>query len=131
VGNRQNLFAVLKNKLSDQEVENLKNFELPGVYIKEEEIRYYPQEELASHIMGFVDANGDGQYGLEEYYDDVLKGKEEYLQGERGPNGFSLFTDSSSNSGADLYLTIDYNIQFMAEKLLTEASEELEIESDK
>ncbi len=46
VGNKQNLFAVLKEKLSDQEVESLENLELPGVYIKEEEIRYYPQEDL-------------------------------------------------------------------------------------
>ncbi|MFH1036511.1 MAG: penicillin-binding protein 2, partial [Patescibacteria group bacterium] len=129
--NKENLFAVLKYELTDPEIENIEKQDLPGVHIEKKRERYYPQGEMASHVFGFVGADGDGQYGLEDYYDDVLKGEEEFIMGERGPNGtFLFFPDEESGiKGADLYLTIDYNMQFMAEKLLESAKNTLGIES--
>jgi cell division protein FtsI/penicillin-binding protein 2 len=98
------LYEPIKNKLTQEEIENLKKENLAGIYLGRKRGRYYPQEKLASQLIGFLDANGIGQYGLEEYYDEILK------------------------EGGDLILTLDYNVQFRAEKLLEKAKEELEIE---
>ncbi len=101
------LYSPIKNKLTDEEVKLLKKTDLSGIYLTEERGRFYPQESLASQVVGFLGAEGKGQYGLEEYYDDIL-----------------MDSDKSSS----LALTLDYNIQFEAEKLLKEVKENLEIE---
>ena len=105
--NLDTLYSPIKNKLTDEEVKLLKKTDLSGVYLTEERGRFYPQESLASQVIGFLGAEGKGQYGLEEYYDDIL------MDSDKGPS---------------LALTLDYNIQFEAEKLLKEAEENLEIE---
>ena len=105
---KETLYSPIKNKLSEEEVQALKNLNLPGIYLTEEKGRYYPQETLASQVIGFLGASGAGQYGLEEYYDEILRGK------SRAP---------------DLILTLDYNIQFKAERLLEKTRGDLDIES--
>ena len=106
-------YFLIKRKLSQKEIEDLKNLNPEGIFISEEKERYYPQENLASQVIGFLGAEGKGQYGLEEFYDEILQSKEE-LRGYQ--------------KGSDLILTIDYNIQFEAEKLLEKAKENLGIE---
>jgi cell division protein FtsI (penicillin-binding protein 3)/stage V sporulation protein D (sporulation-specific penicillin-binding protein) len=117
------LYELLKKKLSDQEIEDLEAANLTGVHLGQEKMRSYPFAEFASHLLGFVNQEGQGQYGLEEYWQDTLSGKESFIESERGPWGyFSLSADDISQSkGSDLYLTIDYNIQYFAEKLLEKA----------
>lgn len=105
---KDTLYSPIKSRLSDEESTALENLNIDGIYLTTEKGRYYPKEELASKIIGFLDANYQGQYGLEEFYNDILVNQEKM---------------------ADLILTLDYNIQFMAEKLLKEAKENLEIES--
>ena len=99
------LYSLLKKKLTPEEVESLKKINLEGIYLRQERNRYYPQESLLSQALGFVDANFEGKYGLEEYYN------EELLEEK------------------DITLTIDYNIQFQAEKALKGAGENLKIEA--
>jgi cell division protein FtsI (penicillin-binding protein 3)/stage V sporulation protein D (sporulation-specific penicillin-binding protein) len=129
--NEESLFLVLKQKLNEEEISNIKKINLPGIYLAEESLRNYPQEFLASHVVGFLGGEGEGQYGIEGYFNDVLEGKAGFLEGEKGPLGF-LFLNSESyladKNGSDVLLTIDYNVQFMAEKLLKEAKEKFEIE---
>lgn len=125
------LFAVIKNKLSEEEVEQLEKLDLTGIYLNEENIRYYPKGDLASQVIGFVGGEGKGQYGIEEHWDKTLIATEGILEGERGPGGYSLWFTNKENfptNGADLYLTIDYNIQYQAEKLLKKAHQDLKIE---
>lgn len=105
---KDTLYSPIKSRLAEGEIVALENLNLDGIYLTTERGRYYPKEELASKIVGFLDANHQGQYGLEEFYNDILE---------------------NESKGTDLALTIDYNIQFMAEKLLKEAKENLEIES--
>lgn len=127
----ESLFVVLKNKLTDIEAQNLKELNLPGVYLETEQIRYYPLTSLASHLLGFVGGESTGQYGIEGFYNDILSGEKGFLEGEKNPTGYSILFDtnfSPAKKGSDLILTIDYNIQFLAEKLLKGAKEDLEIE---
>ncbi|MFH1582410.1 MAG: penicillin-binding protein 2 [bacterium] len=107
--NGDDIYLILKRKISQKEIEEIKVLDIKGVYLQKELGRYYPQEDLASQLVGFVNAEGLGQYGLEEYYDDVLRGKRK-------------------EAGKDIYLTIDYAVQFTAEQLLKEAKENLKIE---
>ncbi len=128
---KQTLYELIKKRLTQKEVENLKKLNLTGVYLEQVPGRYYPQQSLAAHIIGFLDENNQGQYGIEGYYNDLLKGEQRLQEKEKNPWGFSLFQEglSSVKKGKDIILTVDYNIQFMAEKLLKQAKENLDIES--
>lgn len=121
---KEALYSPIKNRLSEEETQALKNLNLPGIYLTEERGRYYPQETLASQLIGFLGAEGIGQYGLEEYYDEILRGKSRVFEEANASSLASL----GGNSASDLILTIDYNIQFRAERLLERAKENLEIE---
>lgn len=125
-----NLYELIKNKLSDKEVERLREINLAGIHFREEKLRNYPYQDFAAHILGFVNREGEGQYGIEEYWQDVLEGKEEFWEGERGPLGYLFFSNNEGVeiSGSDLVLTVDYNIQYFAEKLLKKAQKNLNIE---
>lgn len=123
------LYEVLKKKLNEEESLQIKKIKLSGIYLKQENIRYYPFENLASHIIGFVDAENRGQYGIEGFYNNILQGKEKSFEKTKGPIGYLINEYNPLNEkGTDIVLTVDYNIQFVAEGLLKKAKEELEIE---
>ena len=124
---KANLFEAIKHHLSEEEQALLKEKNLPGVYLEEEIFRYYPQENLTSHITGFLGGEGKGQYGLEGYYDEILKGKEMITEKEKESFGyFSLSGLRKKNKGRDIVLTIDPDIQFMANNLLSKSQEKLD-----
>ncbi len=124
--NRDSSFQVLKRRLTDEEVNAVQDLDYEGVNLREEEVRYYPQGDFASHIIGFVGGLDQGQYGVEGYYNNILSGSRGVREGVRRNPAGSLITEDSARTGASIDLTIDYNIQFMAEKLLSESAEELE-----
>lgn len=103
---KDTLYSPIKDLLSKEEIMDIKNLNLPGINFTQERNHYFPQEALASQVIGFVDADYRGQYGLEEHYNDFL-----------------------SQNSSNLVLTIDYDVQFMAEKLLNEAKKDVKIES--
>ena len=113
------IFAIIKNNLSPEEEKAIQEKNFSGVYLDKSFVRTYPYQEMASQIIGFVGGEGEGQYGIEGFYDEILQGEEKYQ--EDSDNYFST-------KGADIYLTLDYNIQFMAEQLLKKAKEEFNIE---
>ncbi|MBI2644028.1 MAG: penicillin-binding protein 2 [Candidatus Wildermuthbacteria bacterium] len=121
-------FVVLKKNLSSEEEQKIKNANLKGIELGTEIKRYYPYGAFASHVTGFVNQDGQGQYGIEEYYDAVLGGKEGIKTVFRTPAGylFSLFSNTAED-GSDIVLTIDPNVQAFAESLLEQATETLHI----
>ena len=106
-------YSLIKRRLSAYEAEQIQDLNLEGVFVSEQKERYYPQEKLASQIIGFLGAEGIGQYGLEQFYDKTLRGEEGFLENKKG---------------ADLILTIDYDIQYQAGKLLEKAKKDLAAE---
>ncbi len=130
ISREASMYERLKDRLTSEEAEMLREKNIPGVYIKQEFGRYYPQNSLASHITGFVGGEGSGQYGVENYYNDVLEGTVALIEGEKWPRGGYLIKRNLElpQRGEDIVLTLDYNVQFMAEKLLKEAKENLDIE---
>ncbi len=121
-------YMILKKDLSDQEINSIKNLKLQDLSLENLPGRYYPQEGMASQTIGFLGGDTNGQYGIEGYYDDILKGKKGIEEKKKGLN---LITSEKSTdlNGSDLYLTVDYNIQFQAESLLKEAQKNIDIDS--
>ena len=126
---KQSLFEIIKKDITKDEVEQIQKLGISGVHIGQERIRAYPQGAFAAHVAGFTNQDGLGQYGVEEYYNDVLEGKEGLKAGAKNPASYLLNVfAASSKDGEDIVLTLDYNIQSVAESLLSEAEANLSIE---
>jgi cell division protein FtsI (penicillin-binding protein 3) len=113
-------FAYIKRKITQSEsvsVRKLINSEqLPGIHLQREFDRTYPEEHLASHVLGIVDVDNRGLEGLELAYDSLL----------------SPFVDDTALDtvyGSQIFLTLDVNIQYMAESVARETLEEHEADS--
>lgn len=96
-----------------------------GVNIDEDTMRVYPNNNLASQVIGFCGSDNQGLNGIEAEYDKVLKGKNGSISkltdatGKRIKNTSEEYKDPID--GNDLVLTIDFNIQSIAEKYLKQA----------
>lgn len=121
-------YAVIKKDLSTKDIDNFKKLKIEGLSWEKVYDRHYPEASFASQLIGFFGGDNNGQYGIEGYYEDILNGKEGIKEEKRG---FDLLNaeDASYLNGSDVYLTIDYNIQYQAELLLREAKENIDIES--
>lgn len=118
--NKDSLFERIKINTTEQEIEKIKELNLSEVYVSETEeiLRIYPQNTVASQLTGFLGGEGEGQYGIEGFYEDILKGREK----------FEMSQSEKSINGSDIFLTVDYNIQVKAEELLKKAKESMDIE---
>ncbi len=108
-------------QLSYEVADKIDSLGLDGVYLVKESKRYYPYGTTLSHVLGYVGIDNQGLSGLELEYDD-------YLTGENG--AIKYFSDAKGNtldisevyeapqSGIDIQLTIDYNIQKSIEREL-------------
>jgi len=107
-------------KLKDGRYKSL----LRGIALRDEHWRYYPEKELAAQVLGFVNSQGSGQYGVEGRFDHELKGVEGYIYGATNVRGQRILGDSSGISraqdGADILISIDRVIQGQIEKILKE-----------
>ncbi len=136
----QNRYVVLKRKLhpdiSDQikqMVAEDKDDFLNGLGMQEEYFRYYPEQGLGANIIGYVNHQGVGQYGIESAYDTDLQGIKGKLQTKKDSVG-KLITVGSSNlkaavDGDDIVLTIDRSVQMKVEEILSAAVKEYRADS--
>lgn len=111
-------------RLSFEIADKINDLKLPGVYLVKEAKRYYPYNDLLSHVLGYVGIDNQGLSGLELEYNS-------YLTGENG--AIKYFADAKGNklelsdiymaptSGMNIELTIDYNIQVSLERELDNA----------
>ena len=95
---------------------------LPGIFLEPTTRRTYPERSLGSHLLGFVDGDGNGNYGIEGEWDTALAGLPGHLRAERDTAGneigFSNRDWRPPLDGMDLILTIDRTIQYIAEREL-------------
>lgn len=96
-----------------------------GVTIEDDTKRYYPNSNLAAHIIGFTGIDNQGLMGIEYTMEEVLKGIPGIITSEIDKNGteipFSTDNQIAAYDGLDVVLTIDENIQYIVEKALDEA----------
>lgn len=116
-------------ELKKEEIEKLK---LPGISFISSYKRYYQNDDFASYILGYVKTTDDGEMigemGIEQYYNDMLKGKDGFIVYQQDVNGYKIPNTKEelkeSKDGVDIYLTIDSNIQFFVEKYSKKAYEQ-------
>ena len=116
MGRSESLFEILKKNVSEEEALAITELELSGIYVGKERTRLYPQGEFASHVIGFTNQDGIGQYGIEEYYNDVLEGEEGLVTSGSNAGGYLFINRDTPKDGSDIILTLDYNVQIKAEK---------------
>ena len=115
-------FVWVLRKLPPDKAEAVRALNLKGVYLQAENQRYYPKRELASHVLGFVDLDEKGLGGIEYALDNVIRGKSEKIvvmadAKQRWFDGGAAQKDQ----GANVVLTIDEKIQYIAERELAAA----------
>lgn len=115
-------YAILDDRLSAGVATKIKGLNLLGIGLVDRDYRVYPEGSLASQVIGFVNADGVGQYGVEGYLNDELNGTPGQLSGKTDTHGIPIQTSSNKNvspiDGKSYVLTIDRNIQAMVEKVL-------------
>ena len=113
--------SLIKMQATSEQVVNLKARNLEGIYYSENNKRYYPYGNFLSQILGYTTIDNIGQSGIELYYNKFLTGIDGYynkqttIKGEELLNTLDSFVPSVS--GNNIYLTIDYNIQKLAEEM--------------
>lgn len=121
----------IKRGLSLEEANKIKTEELAGVLVVPEYGRYYPEETLASHVLGFVNADGDGKYGFEGHYNNELKGLAGNIRGEQDTLGnvINLIDQKNPQDGNSYVLTVDRGVQYFVEEKLNEALQTYQADS--
>ena len=117
----------LKRRLPEPVARAVEALAITGLGFEPEPKRLYPNDALAAHVLGFVNDDGVGQYGVEGAYDKVLRGVPGSLVVERDPKdrelALGLRTAVPPKNGVDLMLTIDLVVQTAAEGALRHAIE--------
>lgn len=118
-------FCWVARKADAETVDRIRALNLQGIHFQKEPKRFYPKRELAAQVLGYVGTDDQGLSGLERQYNQQLRGK---------PGNMMISVDArrhlfdsvvkESEPGNNLVLTIDENIQYIAEKELERGMDE-------
>jgi cell division protein FtsI (penicillin-binding protein 3) len=112
-------FAWVARKVTPDIANRVRQLNLKGIYFQKEFKRFYPNEDLAAHVLGYVGTDDNGLGGLEAKFDDELHGEPGHELTAIDAKRHVLGSDESDPiPGENLELTIDSNIQYMAERAL-------------
>lgn len=129
-------FGAKGKNLTEITKKQIEDLELPGIDFIESTQRYYKMSNFASYIIGYAKTDDDGQIkgelGIEGYYDDTLKGKDGFIEYQSDAYGYQLpnvpVYEEEAESGNDIYLTIDSNIQLICENAIHDLSENYDMD---
>ncbi len=115
-------FVWIARKLPPEKAARIKEMNLRGIYFVPERQRFYPKQQLASHVLGYVDIDEKGLGGIEYALDSAIRGR---------PGRMMVLADArqrwfdsdekGAEAGTNIVLTLDQNIQYIAEKELAQA----------
>jgi len=118
-------FTWLARQLTPEITTRIKLMKLPGIGFVKESKRFYPNFEVAAHVLGFTGLDPEGLEGIERRYDATIMGSTGYLMTERDALGRDVSIRNAvvrdALPGKNLVLTLDKNIQYFAEKELAKA----------
>jgi len=120
---RDSRYVVLAKKVEDDKRQEVLRYKYPGVGAQEVSYRTYPNGSLASQLLGFVNDEGAGVYGVEQGLEDKLVGTPGQLKAVTDVNGVPLAANSDNIrtapvNGNDLVLTVDVAMQKQLENIL-------------
>src|SRR5947209_5912558 len=115
-------FCWVARKADDETIERIKSLGLQGIHFQKEPKRFYPARDLAAQVLGSVGMEDLGQSGIEHAFDDELRGRpgKMFISVDARRQWFSD-VEKQPEPGENLVLTIDKNIQYVAEKELEQA----------
>jgi cell division protein FtsI (penicillin-binding protein 3) len=122
-GNRN--FAWLQRRMPPDLVQKIKELDLDGIGFVKETKRFYPNGEVAGHVIGFTGLDPDGLEGVELKYNSTILGSTGYLVTERDALGRDVAQKGTvvtkASKGQNVTLSLDKNIQYITEKELAKA----------
>jgi cell division protein FtsI (penicillin-binding protein 3) len=115
-------FCWVARKADDQTIQRISSLRLQGIHLQKEPKRFYPARDLAAQVLGSVGMEDTGQSGIEHEYDDQLRGRagKMFISVDARKQWFSD-VETQPDPGDNVVLTIDKNIQYIAEKELEQA----------
>lgn len=115
-------FCWVARKANDETIGRIKSLNLQGIHFQKEPKRFYPDRDLGAQVLGSVGMEDSGQSGIEHEFDDQLRGRagKMFISVDARKQWFSD-VETQPEAGENLVLTIDKNIQYIAEKELDQA----------
>src|SRR3989441_9753409 len=115
-------FVWIVRRLDIQSASKLDQLNLDGIYSRKEPKRYYPNDSLAAHVLGFVGTDEIGLSGVEQYYNEKIRGEggKVFLERDRDRRAFESY-EVQPHPGQTVVLTIDQTIQYRTEQALSAA----------
>ena len=131
LSNSRLFWIQIQRKIPSSVKQQIENLKFIGLGFERDDKRFYPESSMAAQLMGFIGSdkfgNDTGYFGLEGYYNRVLKGKPGKSIGSFDPLGFPILTgkfiSNSPIKGTTLLTTIDRTVQFIVEQKLKESVE--------
>lgn len=136
----RNRYVVLKKKIQPEVsakiqeiIKSDENKNFVGLGLNEEYYRYYPENQLAANVLGFVTPSGDGSYGIESKFNTDLRGVKGVFQSQKDSIGRLITVGESllqpAQDGKNYVLTIDRSVQMAVESRLKQAVEDYRADS--
>lgn len=127
-------YVIISKRLNKEQHQKVNELDIAGIGTREESYRTYPQGALASQTLGFVNADNEGQYGIEQFLDEKLGGEPGELKAITDSNGVPLVSNPDNvvtepKNGQSIALTIDLGIQRQVESLLKSGLKDVKSES--
>ncbi len=121
-------YQIIATRVTRTQAEKIKEHDLTGIGFTAVSQRVYPEGQLGSQLLGFVNAEGVGNYGVEGYMNEALKGVDGRLETVTDVSDVPLTIGDrnvreQAQDGDDVVLTIDRNIQAKVEEALTSGAE--------
>jgi cell division protein FtsI (penicillin-binding protein 3) len=115
-------FCWVARKASDETIQRINSLKLQGIHFQKEPKRFYPARDLAAQVLGSVGMEDSGQSGIEHEFDDQLRGRpgKMFISVDARRQWFAD-VETQPDPGDNLVLTVDKNIQYIAEKELDQA----------
>ncbi|MDH4285167.1 MAG: penicillin-binding protein 2, partial [Gallionellaceae bacterium] len=120
-------FVYLKRQLPPEQAEKVAGLKIPGVSMSREYRRYYPDAEVAAHLVGFTDVDDNGQEGIELAQQEKLAGKpgsQRVIKDRRGHIVEDVASIRAPKPGSDLVLSLDNKMQYLAHREIRLAVEQ-------
>ncbi len=129
--NQNSRYQILGKRVANDKKTKLLNYKFPGVGAIQQNYRTYPQGDLAAQVLGFVNDEGTGKYGIEQALNKELAGKTGQLKAVTDINGVPLAANTGNiltqpTQGSDLTLTLDVGMQKQLQQILAK-----NVQSDK